>query len=213
MKVEVYKCRFTGEIFEKKEKIKYVKHLKELRTEMKESRMHKRLCIEFHTWFEKEKESITHIKMIPEWFLKNQRMIMDACNANVAPVKGGSNSWADPFYSTDEFTKIEITDVRWSDTVSNSHSCPHNGVTNWGGQRPDAPRGYPGWRININGTLKRAKKHMSRYPYGLALNMVGIKTGTGGGGNTDFRYGAEIFIADWSGLQQQLVFEKLKGVA
>ena len=35
-------------------------------------------------------------------------------------------------------------DVRYAD-VSNTHSCPESGKTNWSGRNPDAPRSYPGW--------------------------------------------------------------------
>ena len=46
-----------------------------------------------------------------------------------------------------EFTRF---DMRWSDSVSNTHSCPHNGVTNFSQgynrqQGKNLPEGYPGW--------------------------------------------------------------------
>jgi hypothetical protein len=36
-------------------------------------------------------------------------------------------------------------DVRYNETVSNSHDCPLNGVTNWGNTYPDRPTSYPGF--------------------------------------------------------------------
>ena len=38
-------------------------------------------------------------------------------------------------------------------TVSNSHNCPINGVTNWGNIDPDKPASYLGWSGQVNGTL------------------------------------------------------------
>lgn len=36
-------------------------------------------------------------------------------------------------------------DIRFQESVSNTHECPIDGVTNWGGRTEGAPRGYPGW--------------------------------------------------------------------
>lgn len=41
-------------------------------------------------------------------------------------------------------------EIYWNDNVSNSHSCPSDGVTNWGGDKKfddgtPYPTGYPGW--------------------------------------------------------------------
>lgn len=35
-------------------------------------------------------------------------------------------------------------EVRWSPSVSNTHECPHNGVTNWA-KNENGPVEYPGW--------------------------------------------------------------------
>ena len=39
-------------------------------------------------------------------------------------------------------------DLVYSDKVSNTHSCPENGITNWYG-KPELPHGYPGWKGRI----------------------------------------------------------------
>ena len=62
-----------------------------------------------------------------------------------------------------EFTKF---DLRWSDEVSNSHSCPVGGVENWGGRvkmpdGTDAPRGYPGWTGRVDWIVAGPKNGMA----------------------------------------------------
>lgn len=47
-----------------------------------------------------------------------------------------------------KFYSINIEDLEINiryDNVSNSHSCPLGGITNWGGLIEGAPRNYPGW--------------------------------------------------------------------
>jgi hypothetical protein len=206
MKIEVYKCRFTGTLFELGQKKEYIKHLKELRKNMKADREYQRIRNTFDKWLAEEKEKIVHVDMIAPWLLKNQQYLMKSCNAM------DCHAWlSDNFFpATDEFTKIEMT-ARYSPSVSNTHSCPHNGVTNWGGRVKGAPTGYPGFKINVSGTLKRAKKHMSAYPYSAIFKLVRIHATAGGGGNENWSYCGEIFLADWPGLGQQLLADKLRG--
>lgn len=208
MKIEVYKCRFTGKLFELKQKKSYIKHLEELRKDMKAEREFARIRNTFAAWLAAEKEKIVHVDMIVPWILKNQRYLMKSCNAlNV-------HAWSgDKFHPvTDEFTKMTLK-ATYNPLVSNTHTCPHNGVTNWGGRVPGAPHGYPGFRIEIAGCLKRHKKNMGSYPYSGVLKLIRIHTSCGGGGNENWSYSGEIFLADWPGLGQQLLVEKLKGKA
>ena len=45
--------------------------------------------------------------------------------------------------------RIKVAGLMWEiehqASVSNTHDAPLNGVTNWGGRKPGAPHGYPGW--------------------------------------------------------------------
>ena len=205
MRIEVYKCPFTGNIFEKKDKDKYIKHLEKLRANMKEDREYKKIKDKFDGWLAAEKEKITHIDMIVPWIIENQRYLMKAYNA-VDP----SSNWDGKFHpATDKFTKLKLT-ANYDPSVSNTHTCPHNGVTNWGGRVVGAPRGYPGWHGHIEGSFFR-KKDKHRYPISALFKLLRLNTGTGGGGNEEWGYSVEIFLADWPGLAQQLTFEKLRG--
>jgi hypothetical protein len=138
-----------------------------------------------------------------------------------------TRSSRDKFYDTDTFERVAFTrSPTFDDVLSNSHQCPNGGVTNWE-QKPEfGPLGYPGWKTHIQGTLVRNKKHDSQYPYGDALNLVGIRTGSGGGGNASWSYECYIFLDDWPGLQatylgilmdryeaeMDTVYNKLKGI-
>lgn len=202
MKITVNKCPRTGKLFECDKK--YAEHEEKIRQSDAKIHHMQKVKDEFATWLKEEKEKITAVDMLAPWLLKNQRMIMDVCTVS-------GNSLGDyTFYATDEFVRIDFERVHYSPLVSNSHSCPKGGVTNWGRDK-NLPTGYPGWSGRVTGSLTRASKHMHSYPYSRFLNMVSIKTGTGGGGNDGWGYDVKIFLDDWPGLAQQVLFEKLKG--
>lgn len=191
---------------------------------MKETRRGDVIKNTFWEWLKKEKSTIHHPNQIPEWFLKNQRTIMDAHNAGVRP-KHYNSFDSDKFFDTDNFEKLIFDRAPvFQDLLSNSHVCPDDGETNWGNVKTKVS-GYPGWKTYIRGSHIRDKKHNSSYPYGYALKLVGLKTGTGGGGNENWGYECSIFLADWPGLQveyanilqrryeaeQEAIINRLKG--
>lgn len=119
---------------------------------------------------------------------------------------------------------LKIThNLRWSDSVGNSHSCPVGGVRNWGGREkmPDgspAPRGYPGWQGHIEWLVEWPKEFDGIY-IGSELFSKGsfnsgrqrAHTGTGGGAGGHFNkefgtwcqkpaYDFRIYASDWPGL-------------
>lgn len=197
------KCPFTGKIFDESRIEEYILHLLNTREEMRRKRAQKSLALTFHDWLHEEKLKLTHPSQVPDWLLENQQKIMDAINAGCRPKH---HHWwdRDLFKPEDKFTKIVWTrECVFQDVLSNSHSCPDNGVENFMGDK-DKPRGYPGWQTYIAGTLKRNKKNSGSYPYSSLLNMVGIKTGSGGGGNENWSYDAKVFLADWPGFQVEV---------
>jgi hypothetical protein len=208
MKIQVRKCRFTGKLFEEKNLNKYKKHLEQLRNKMAYERHLARTKREFKAWLEKEKEQIIHVSEIAPWFLKNQRYIMDAFNSGCRSV----NSYYDKdkiFMEGDKFTELDI-EVRYIDKVSNTHVCPDTGVTNWQWTL-DLPRGYAGFSGRVTGSIvcdKRQRHYLSTTDL---LKLVGIKTGSGGGGDSSWGYNVSIFLDDWAGLKHQAIVNKLKG--
>jgi hypothetical protein len=129
---------------------------------------------------------------------------------------------------------LKIThQLRWSDSVSNSHSCPRGGVQNWGGRVEGAPRGYPGWQGQIEWLVEWPKEFDSVY-LGSDLFSRGsfssgrqrAHTGTGGGAGGHFNkefntwcqrpsYSFSIFASDWPGMaryyEKQRVWKELGG--
>jgi hypothetical protein len=131
---------------------------------------------------------------------------------------------------------LKIThSLRWSDHVSNSHSCPVGGVTNWSPSRNSdktAPTGYPGWYGRINWLVAWPQEFDGFY-LGSDLFSRGsfqsgrqrAHTGSGGGGGGHFNkefdtwcqrpgYDFSIFASDWPGLtryhEKRVMWETLK---
>ena len=204
MKVTVNKCRFTGQLFENDKE--YANHLQRIRRQHKAAREAGAIKNDFASWLAAEKDKLRSPSELCSWLLENQVFLMKSCNAL------GVHSWSsDKFYpETDKFTKIEFERVPdFQPNLSNSHSCPKGGVHNWCGKTPGAPTGYPGWGGYVRGTLTRAKKHMSSYPYSAIFNLVDIHTGTGGGGNEHWGYDVKIFAADWPTLGEEETYKRL----
>lgn len=98
-------------------------------------------------------------------------------------------------------------ELQFSDSVSNTHSCPRGGVTNWGGNKKDAPRGYPGWKGRIQyRTHKSFCKVSNDYRKGIRstdlLKLFGIHTGAGSGNKAEdgamvHGYQVELFGTDF----------------
>lgn len=200
MKVQVRKCYFTGKLFEEKDISKYKKHLEKIRAGNREKHRLQKIKLGFRTWFEAEKLTLTSPDMIPSWIIKNQEKIMDAYNSGVDTNSRWIRDLGIKFYSTDEFIKIGL-DCKYTKRVSNTHVCPtNNGILNFS-RVSDQPTGYPGWHGRIIVSLKRHPLHMNEYPISEFLNLIDIKTGTGGGNNTDCRFECSIFLDDWPGFQ------------
>jgi hypothetical protein len=203
MKITAYKCRFTGKIFEEHERDKYVLHLRNLRTGMAGDRLEKKMESEWTTWLSAEKKKITHIDQIIPWFLTNQKKIMAKVNSQHK--RESISDHCRFVLKSDEFDTLSF-DLTWNPMCSNSHCAPDNGKTNWG-SNPGAPLGYPGWKGTLKGNLKRLPRHNGAYPYNLAYELVGFKTGSGGGGNSHHEYGLTLFLDDWPGLGTQMEIE------
>jgi hypothetical protein len=120
-------------------------------------------------------------------------------------------------YSTKKFNWQELADfkihvtslkVSYEDEISNSHSCPRNGLTNWH-SKPNLPRGYPGWRGDIEFEILPQSSSEDIDAYHI-LNDAGIYLGTGGSTNGLYhRYDVKFFEDDWPGLMNYRVFNSL----
>jgi hypothetical protein len=200
VKILVNKCPDTGKLFELD--AEYKTHRAKVLRKKRADAKAKKVKDTFFDWLAAEKLLITHPNQIPEWLLKNQWHLMEAINAGCRSKTYGSFN-IDKFYDTDVFSSITFDrEPVFKDETSNTHRCPDGGVTNFSCDS-NRPRGYPGWSGHISGKLQRESKHDGSYPYGEFLNLVGIKTGSGGGGNKSWGYDFKLFLADWPGLQTE----------
>jgi hypothetical protein len=199
MKIQAWKCPYTGNLFELEDRAKYVACRRKGRKAFLAQQEKEKIRDTWKEWLRAEKLKITRPEQIVDWFLTNQKTIMAAYNA----IDGWHRHFDDKFVPEDNFSKLEFTRLTFSETVSNSHSCPEDGVRNFMCE-PDKPRGYIGWTGYLNGSLDRPAKHNASYPYSGALQLVGIHTGSGGGGNKSFSYDFKIFLGDWPGLQAEV---------
>lgn len=120
-------------------------------------------------------------------------------------------------------------DIYYNNRVSNSHSCPLNGVTNWRSES-DKPTGYPGFQGRV---WVRYSSRPSLFGSDVFKNTM-THTGTGGYGSyngpwreiTSVMYKSKhqcadsiiypmswdykIFLDDWEGLLPMLMLVKLR---
>jgi len=214
-RVTVWKCPHTGKLFE--DERKYQTHLKRLARERHTKRKLQAELDQAQIWWTDLQNREILVADLPTLIIEHQ----DRFWAEAAR-RGSWDGWDKvgttrrgvtcPVPRLLEFIEFRLT---WSDSVSNTHACPHNGVTNWGGQDPKAPRGYPGWRGRIEWIVQWPREWDGFY-LGSDLfkgRMVRINTGTGGGGGMkdnkkygctthSFGYDIEIFAADWPGMDR-----------
>jgi len=231
--ITAYKSDTDGKIFESKSK--YQLHLRKLAGHRLAQR---KLAIKEAAADAIWAELYEREQSIEDWFqmvIDNQHLFWAEAAAGDSdwdrvgkPVHHGKNAKAMPMPKLLEFTKVNM---RWSDTVSNSHSCPHNGVTNWGYEEvfEDGtlkPAGYPGWSGHIRWLVEWPKEFDGIY-LGSKLFSRGVfrtgrqraHTGSGGGGGGHFNqkhkthcqepsYEFRLYAADWPGLARY--YEKMK---
>lgn len=218
--ITVWKCDQTGKLFE--DKTKYSNHLRKLARERNTKRQ---LMVAEAVADQKWNELYECEQTIEQWklmVLGNQDMFWaEAAKSDpydwerVGKLSGrGKNAVPCPVPRLLEFTEFS---VRWSPEVSNSHSCPHNGVQNWGGREEidghPAPRSYPGWRGRVEWLVAWPKEWDGWY-LGSDLfkgQRSRVHTGTGGGGGMHynekhgcnvqrFGYNFRMYAADWPGM-------------
>lgn len=222
--VLVWKCDQTGKLFE--DHAKYTSHLRKLARERNTKR---KLTVIEVLADQKWNELYECEQSIEQWrdmVIANQDMFWaEAAKgdphdwANVGKTHSrGKNGVVCPIPELLEFTEFSLY---WNSNVSNSHSCPHNGVTNWGA-KDDKPTGYPGWSGRVEWIVKWPKEWDGLY-LGSDLFAKGTfrsgrqraHTGTGGGGGMHFSkkydcyvhsfgYDFKLFAADWPGLARYL---------
>lgn len=220
----VWKSDEDGKIFE--DKAKYQKHLRKLATHRRAQR---KLQIENDAADAVWAELYEREQSIEQWaqmVIDNQHLFWaEAAKGDpydwerVGKKLGrGKNASVMPAPVLLEFTELNL---RWSDCVSNTHSCPHNGVTNWSQSRPEnahLPKGYPGFTGSIQWMCAWPKEFGGIYLVSDLFSCGSFRsgrqrahTGTGGFRGEGYSekhkcetqssgYDFKLFAADWPGL-------------
>ena len=190
-----FKCPWTGEVFGTKKG--YVSHLKVLR----EDRIHRNIRARIRNKVFEELTNQPSFEKIIEWIETHPEFFFDRM------VQNGRTGWRDRREHLREKFWIKMTylDVHWAEYVSNSHSCPRGGISNWHRVK-NKPIGYPGWQGRIEFQLS--------HDLGFGSDIfrdIGIHTGSGGG-TSDNRYGYDVkfFASDWPELEKSVLFDILK---
>ena len=218
--ITVWKCDQTGKLFE--DQTKYKSHLRKLARERATKR---KLTVAEAVADQKWKELYECEQSIEQWrdmVIANQNMFWaEAAKgdpydwANVGKMRSrGKNAVVCPVPELLEFTEFSL---HWNSNVSNSHSCPHNGVQNWGGKE-GKPTGYPGWSGRVEWIVAWPKEWDGVYLGGDLFSGITFcsgrqraHTGTGGGGGMlysekhkcpvqSFGYDFRMYAADWPGM-------------
>lgn len=195
--VDAYQCPWTRKVFPTKKA--YIKHLSLYRINHIHHKIHKQTFITFRDKF----NSLPDFESVIKWIEDNS--IWFAINAK------NNYGWVDRdkfVIPTDFKIKINEFSVKYDENTSNSHCCPRNGKTNWGGNKPGVPRGYPGWR----GGIEYSVSHEILGGVVNLFNNTGIYTGTGGGGRTKSRYEITLFAADWPALRDDYISRRVESI-
>lgn len=158
-KVEMYKCAITGKLFttQKAAKSNATKALKMLKKQEEEKK--------------KAQEEFDNLEYKKNYLRNNLSDIHDLSNMLVKLCK--------EYYDIDiKDLKIDLT---FNEKVSNAHSCPLNGITNWKCD-DNKPIGYPGWDGRISGYFSK-KNYSSKFNDSISdflkQNFLVFNTGTG----------------------------------
>lgn len=215
--VLIWKCPRTGKLFENK--AKYQRHLKKLAGQRQES---KKLEIQEHrldAWWNTFQNTEVDIADLPNLIIEHQKYFWaEAQRLRTYGWRDLGKTRQGVKFPVPKLLKFEEFSVVWSDSVSNSHHSPRNGVRNFTrvGKSSDGsalPRGYPGWSGRASWIVRWPAEWDGWYP-GSELFITprcGIHSGSGGGGGMGYddefkcrvqhySYGISIFAADWPGL-------------
>ena len=202
--VLVWKCPHTGKLFEDQKK--YKTHLRRQAVARREQRALDKFNAERETYWTTFRTSVASFADIEEFIRNNwEQFCMNGFNRRSFDTKAK--------FSMDKWpvlNSINLVGMRWTNEMSNSHSAPFGKEQNWGGQKKDVPRNYPGWhgRIEFNVT--------GDFP-GFCSDIfedTGLNTGSGGGGTNSYGYSLDMWADDFPtmyDLHEKAIVAKLVG--
>lgn len=183
-----YECPWTKKLYLTKKS--YLLHLKSIREEhIRRINRSKRINAAIA-----DLNSQPNFESIIKWIETNGWFFL----ANAKQNYSLGDRWPEP---EDFWIKIRYLKVNQYDSVSNSHSCPRDGIRNWG-RDSDLPSGYPGWSGVIDFEISE-----SLPAFGSDLfKHTGIHLGTGGGrGKRAYSYEVRFYDSDWREFDKQRV--------
>lgn len=177
-----YRCPWTHKLFTVRQR--YIDHLARYR----ENQIHEKIRIanwaQTRDQFNAMPDFYSVVKWIENnsiWFLSNG-IRHYTCSTTV-----------DIDIPSDFKIKVTNFSLEYSDKVSNSHSCPRDGVSNWNGNMPGVPNHYPGWY----GRIYYLTSHDINGIGSDLFKGTGINTGSGGGSKNRRGYDVKLFASDW----------------
>jgi len=203
-KITAYKCPFTKKIFETRSG--YRRHLLKLRVKRTDRRHRRAIARVAHQRItairDDMSERVGRIRSAAEL----ERFIIDNFHdIAIAALNPGIDRLM--ILHQMKMHSFEFENVRYSERASNTHKCPRNGVTNWGGQTEGAPRGYPGFsgrmKWLVTGPDPKHDDRFSGVDVSQVLRHIGVHIGTGcpaWKGNIDFQF----FVEDFPGIQEEV---------
>lgn len=192
MKIEAWKCEYTGKLFEvEKEFISHKRKLARAKTE--------------------QLKKLRKAQELQQGWVNLQHEEFDINQLAGKLVEGQEIYWPN---SGSTLINLQLN-LTYDESVSNLHYCPKTGVQNWW-RKNELPKGYPGWSGRISWEVKT--KDMSDSHRFRNASFIYTGTGSGGGGSkTDgtktYQYEVKIFADDWPGLalyrEKRLMWSKL----
>lgn len=201
--ITAFKCDTTGKLFE--DKAKYTKHIRKVAAERRRVRkIEQAHRAEEQWWHDNFWNRVRSLDQLHAAIMHHKDVF---AARGVKEYWGGSGKLLPT-----PLVEFQRFDLEWSDSVSNSHHCPHNGVTNWGNRKEGAPRSYPGWHGRFDYVVQSHAKQLHSYPGSSEMwKGTRIHTGTGGGGGhreqdktflQSFGFQVELFAADWPAMAE-----------
>jgi hypothetical protein len=201
--VLVWKSDADGKIFE--DKTEYTKHLRWLARQRNQARKITQMEADRESFIKRMGATVTSIKELEEFIADNWQWFF----ANGMKHK----LWMSDPKPKNKHTLVSVRfeNMRWSDSVSNTHSCPRDGVQNWDQRRnreagKNIPEGYPGWAghiyftVNAGTTAHKVPRECDGYGSDY-FKDTGINTGTGSGGST-CQYDMKLFASDFPAMAE-----------